>query len=68
MLNQENWFVILPFTNKVFKAFSICLYCFLMLSYAYHVFDSMLFLINTSLSYALMGSCFCLCVGTSQAD
>ena len=66
MLNQENWVVTLPFTNKVFKDFSICVYCLLMLSYAYHVLDSMLCLINRSLSYALMGSCFCLCAGTSQ--
>ena len=67
MLNQANWVAILPFTNKMFKAFSMCLYCLLMLSYDYHVLDSMLCLINTSLSYTLMGSCFCLCAGTSQA-
>ena len=67
MLNHANWVVILPSTNKVFKAFSICLYCLLMLSYAYHVSDSMQFLINRSLSYALMGSCFYLRAGTSQA-
>ena len=67
MLNQVNWVVTLHFTNKVFKAFSICLYCLLMLSYASHVSDSMLLLINRSLSYALMGSCFCLCARSSQA-
>ena len=57
MLNQAKWVVTLPFTNKVFKAFSICLCCPLMLSYVYHVLDSMLCLINRSLSYALIGFC-----------
>ena len=54
-LNQANWVVTLPFTNKVFKDFSICLYCLLMLSYVYYVLDSILCLINRSLSYALIG-------------
>ena len=67
MPNQANWVVTLPFTNKVFKAFSICLCYSLMLSYVYHVLDSMLCLINRSLSYALMGSCFFLCAGTFQS-
>ena len=57
MLNQENWVVTLPFTNKVFKAFSICLYCPLMLSYVYYELDSILYLINRPLSYALIGFC-----------
>ncbi len=57
MLNQENWVVTLPFTNKVFKSFSICLCYSFMLSYVYHVLDSMLCLINRSLSYALIGFC-----------
>ena len=57
MLNQINWVVILPFTNKVFKYFSICLCYSFMLSYVYHVLDSMLCLINRSLSYALISCC-----------
>ncbi len=57
MLNRENWVVTLPFTNKVFKYFSICLYCSLMLSYVYYELDSILCLINRSLSYALIGFC-----------
>ena len=57
MLNRENWVATLPFTNKVFKAFSICLCYSFMLSYVYHVLDSMLCLINRSLSYALIGCC-----------
>ena len=57
MLNQANWVVTLPFTNKVFKAFSICLSCPLMLSYVYYELDSILFLINRSLSYALISFC-----------
>ena len=56
MLNQANWVVTLPFTNKVFKAFSICLYCPLMLPYVYYELDSILCLINRSLS-ALIGFC-----------
>lgn len=56
-MNQENWVVTLPFTNKVFKAFSICLYYSFMLSYVYHVLDSMLCLTNRSLSYALISFC-----------
>jgi len=56
-LNQANQVVTLPFTNKVFKSFSICLYCLLMLSYVYYALDSILFLINRSLSYALISFC-----------
>lgn len=57
ILNQENWVVTLPFTNKVFKVVSICLYCPLMLSYVYYELDSILCLINRSLSYDLIGFC-----------
>ena len=42
MLNQANWVVTLPFTNKVFKSFSIWLRYSLMLSYVYYVLDSIL--------------------------
>ena len=57
MLNRANWVVTLPFTNKVFKYFSICLCYSLMLSYVYYVLDSMLCLINRSLSNALIIFC-----------
>ena len=57
MLNQANWVVTLPFTIKVFKAFSIFLCYSFMLSYVYYVLDFMLCLINRSLSYALIGFC-----------
>ena len=57
MLNQEKWVVTLPFTNKVFKAFPICLWYSLMLSYVYYVLDSIRCLINRSLSYALIDLC-----------
>ena len=57
MLNQANWVVTLPFTNKVFKDFSICLCYSLMPSYVYYVLDSILCLINRSLSYTLIGFC-----------
>ena len=45
------------FTNKVFKDFSICFYCSLVISYVYYALDSILCLINRSLSYALIGFC-----------
>jgi len=67
MLNQANWVVTIPFTNKVFKSFSIFLYCPLMLSYVYYVLDSMLCLINRSLSYALISFCILsVCTYTSS--